>query len=88
MASSLGFGFSFIFEERFVYTDLFFIVIVVVVAAAAAVFFFFIQHFKYIVSLPSDPIVSGDKLALNLIKDYWYNNNYQNYYLSFFFFAA
>lgn len=45
MASSLGFGFSFIFEERFVYTDLFFIVIVVVVAAAAAVFLFFYSTF-------------------------------------------
>lgn len=39
MASSLGFGFSFIFEEQFVYTDLLFIVIVVVVAAAAVVFY-------------------------------------------------
>lgn len=40
MASSLGFGFSFIFEERLVYTDLLFIVIVVVVAAAAAAVFY------------------------------------------------
>jgi len=38
MASSLGFGFSFIFEDQFVYTDLLFIVIVVAAAAAVVLF--------------------------------------------------
>lgn len=89
MASSLGFGLS---SDNFISLSLLknslciqtcFLLLLLLL-----LLLFFIQHFKYIILLPSDPIVSYEKLALNLIKDHWYNNNYQNYYLSFFFLAA